>query len=86
MTLVKKETDGYRIVYFYKEHYLIGGYCKTIEEFMENFTEYNPHDENNIPKFIFIEDLLERYLRIKDIVAVALYKVDGTYFAKKTIK
>lgn len=80
----KKETDGYRIVYFYKDHYLIGGYCKTIEGFMENFAEYDPHDEDDIPEFISIDDLLERYLRVKDVVAVALYKVDGTCVEKKS--
>lgn len=79
--------DGYRIVYFYDDNnYEIGAYCKTVEGFMIGFAECDPiMDEDDIPKFISIDDLLNRYLNeIADIVAVALYKTDGTCLQKKT--
>lgn len=79
--------DGYRIVYFYDDNnYEIGAYCKTVEGFMIGFVECDPiMDEDDIPEFISIDDLLNRYLNeIADIVAVALYKTDGTCLQKKT--
>lgn len=79
--------DGYRIVYFYDDNnYEIGTYCKTVEGFMIGFAECDPiMDEDDIPEFISIDDLLNRYLNeIADIVAVALYKTDGTCLQKKT--
>lgn len=79
--------DGYRIVYFYDDNnYEIGEYCKTVEGFMIGFAECDPIiDESDIPEFISVEDLLNRYLNeIDDIVAVALYKTDGTCLQKKT--
>lgn len=78
--------DGYRIVYFYPDNtYKIGVYSSKLELFMTDFALVEPiEDESNIPKFISIDDLLNRYLNeIKDIEAVALYKVDGTLVAMK---
>lgn len=81
----KKYDNGYRIVYFYDDHYFVGEYCKTIEGFMIGFAENNPiMDESDIPKFVSIDDLLDRYLNdVKDATAVALYKIDGTLVLKK---
>lgn len=78
-------TDGYRIVYFYNDYYKIGEYCKTIEGFMIGFAECDPIiDEDDIPKFVSIDDLLGRYLSdIQDANAVAIYKTDGTCISKK---
>lgn len=79
--------DGYRIVYFYDDNnYEIGEYCKTIEGFMTGFTECDPIIcEDDIPAFISIDDLLNKYLNeITDIAAVALYKTDVTCIQKKT--
>ena len=72
---------GYRIVCYEME-----AYCKTIEGFMIGFAECDPiMDESDIPSFISIEDLLNRYLNdLPDITAVALYKTDGTCLQKKT--
>ena len=70
---------GYRIVYIYDNYYCVGEYCKTIEGFMIGFTESNPIiDDDDIPKFISIDDLLNRYLdEMCDIVGVSLYQTDG---------
>jgi hypothetical protein len=79
--------DGYRIVYFYDDdNYEIGEYCKTIEDFMSGFAEFGPIIcKDDIPIFISIDDLLNRYLNeITDITAVAIYKTDGTCLQKKT--
>lgn len=78
--------DGYRIVYFYDDdNYEIGEFCKTVEGFMMGFADCDPiMDNDDIPDFISIEDLLNRYLnRLNDIVAVAIYKTDGTCLQKK---
>ena len=59
----KKYENGYRIVYFHNDHYFIGEFCKTIEGFMIGFTKCNPIiDDSDIPPFISIDDLLNRYL------------------------
>ena len=60
----KKYGEGYRIVYFENNNkYSIGAYCKTIEGFMIGFTECDPIiDEDDIPPFISIDDILERCL------------------------
>lgn len=64
-----KYTDGYRIVYFYD------WLCR-ISPII---------DEEDIPKFISIDDLLDRYLSdIKDANKVAIYKIDGTCISKKS--
>ena len=80
--------NGYRIVYFYNDKYSIGEYCKTIEGFMIGFAECNPIiDDDDIPKFISIDDMLKRYLNdVEDAIAVAIYKTDGTCIEKKERK
>lgn len=52
---------------------------------MTGFTGCDPIIcEDDIPVFISIDDLLNRYLNeITDIAAVALYKTDGTCIQKK---
>ncbi len=79
----EKYPDGYRIVYFYHDHYLVGEYCKTIEGFMIGLSDCNPIlDETDIPNFISIEDLLVKSLiRANNAERIALYKTDGTYIA-----
>lgn len=78
--------EGYRIVYFYPDNsYSVGTFCGNIEGFMMDFVEIEPiTDDDDIPEFISVEDLLNRYLNeINDIVAVALYKTDGVCLQKK---
>ena len=84
----KKYGDGYRLVYFDNDNYFIGVYCKTIERFMIEFAECNPIiDEDDIPPFVSIEDILDRCLAsMEDILAVAIYKTDGTCVEKKDRK
>lgn len=79
-----KYKSGYRIVYFYNDKYVIGEYCKTIEGFMIGFIEYAPIiDDNDIPKFISTNDLLNRYLEeMKDITGVAIYGINGVCIDK----
>lgn len=76
---------GYRVVHFYRgNNYVVGTYSKTIEGFMVDFVEYEPYDEEDIPEFISMEDLLNRYLlQDKDAVVVALYRVNGECVLKK---
>ena len=71
--------NGYRIVYFYDNSYKVGEYCKSIEGFMIGFADCVPiMDDDDIPKFISTNDLLNRYLKeIDDIVGVAIYDVNG---------
>lgn len=81
-----KYQDGYRIVYFFPDStYKVGTFCGNIEGFMMDFVEMEPiKDENDIPKFISIDDLLDRYLN--DVFAaesVAIYKTNGILIAKK---
>ena len=80
----EKYNFGYRIVFFYNNSYSIGEYCKTIDGFMIGFVEYDPIiDENDIPQFISIDDLLNRYLiDMKDITGVAIYSIDGSLIKK----
>lgn len=70
---------GYRIVYFYNNSYDIGEYCSTIEGFMIGFAECDPiMSDEDIPKFISTEDLINRYLKeISNVSAVAIYNVNG---------
>lgn len=77
--------DGYRIVYFYEDgNYKIDEFCKTVEGFMIGFADCDPIMDDDIPDFISIDDLLNRYLnQLNDIVAVAIYKTDGTCLQKK---
>ena len=81
-----KYQEGYRMVYLYPDNeYEIGTFCGRLEDFMMDFVEIEPiEDDSDIPKFVSIEDLLERYLAdAKDAIAVAIYKTDGTMVAKK---
>lgn len=82
----KKYDDGYRIVYFENSNkYSIGAYSRTIEGFMIGFAECDPIiDEDDIPLFVSIDDILERCLNLyNDINEVAIYKTDGTCIQKK---
>ncbi len=84
-----KYQNGYRIVLFDENgNYYIDAYSGTIEGFMIGFAENDPIiDEDDIPKFISIDDLLERYLNdLPNITAVALYKTDGTCIEKRSRK
>ena len=77
---------GYRIVYFYPDNnYYIGAGAINLKDFMFDFCDSYPvWDEDDIPEFISIDDLLNRYLNdIPEISAVALYKVDGTCVQQK---
>ena len=79
-------TEGYRLVYFYPNgNYYIGTYAKKIEDFMIEFCEFYPIiDEEDIPKFESIDDILHRCLiNIKNIREVAIYDVNGNLVAKK---
>ena len=81
--------EGYRLIYFYgDEIYHVGEFCKTIEGFMIGFAECDPIiDEDDIPPFVSIEDILGRCLdSMKDISAVAIYKTDGTCVEKRDRK
>lgn len=55
---------------------------------MLDFVEIEPiEDESDIPTFISIDDLLNRYLLdVKDTITVAIYKTDGTCIQKKERK
>jgi len=78
--------EGYRIVYFYENNeYYVGEYCKTIEGFMIGFADNSPlMDDEDIPEFISVDDLLDRYLEdVNDISAVGLYKITGECIQKK---
>lgn len=79
--------EGYRIVYFYNDNYEVGTYCRKIEDFMMDFVEFDPYDEDDIPEFVSIDDLLNRYLNSLDSVhKVAIYDVDGNCVAQKERK
>ena len=77
--------EGFRIVYFYDDKYSIGEYSKTIEGFMTGFADCDPIiDEDDIPKFISIDDLLNRYLDdMKNITSVAIYNINGDCIGAK---
>lgn len=82
----KKYGKGYRIVYFENDDkYSMGAYCKTIEGFMIGLAECDPIiDEDDIPPFISIDDMLDRCLNLYDDAnGVAIYKTDGTCIQKK---
>ena len=80
----KEYAEGFRVVYFYDNYFSIGEYCKTIEGFMTGFTECDPIMDEDIPDFISVEDLLNRYLdSMKNITSVAIYDINGNCIAKK---
>lgn len=71
--------EGYRIVYFYADKYMVGEYCPTIPGFMIGLADYDPvYDVSDIPSFISTNDLLNRCLEgVKDALGVAIYEVNG---------
>ena len=78
--------DGFRIVYLYNDGtYKLGVGAKNIEDFMKEFTPYEPIDELcENPPFISVKDLLNRYLEeCQGIDGVALYNIDGTLIDQK---
>lgn len=81
----KNFDDGYRIVSFIDDNYSIGEYSKTLEGFMQGLAESYPIlDEEDIPSFKSIDDILDRYLKLApEIDGVAIYKTDGTCLAFK---
>ena len=79
-------TDGYRVIYFYSNNsYRVGPFSKTIDGFMIDFVPFEPIlDDDDIPPFVSVEDVLNRYLKLYDTISgVAIYKVDGSLIAKK---
>lgn len=79
-------SDGYRLVYFYPNgKYYVGTYAKKIEDFMIEFCDSYPiMDDDDIPKFKSVDDILHRCLiNIKNINAVAIYDVNGNLIEKK---
>ena len=78
-------SEGYRVIYFYNDNYSIGEYSKTIEGFMIGFAECDPIiDESDIPKFISIDDLLDRYLKaLPNADSIGIYTINGILVAKK---
>lgn len=79
-------TDGYRVIYFYSNNsYRVGPFSKTIDGFMIDFVPFEPIlDDDDIPPFVSVEDVLNRYLKLYDAISgVAIYKVDGSLIAKK---
>jgi len=78
--------EGYRIVYLYEnDNYKLGPIAKKIENFMLDFSDIYPiNDENDIPKFISIDNLLDCYLNdLQEISEVAIYKTDGELIETK---
>ena len=77
--------DGYRIVYFYDEdNYELGTIAKNIENFMIDFSDTYPIDNDDIPNFISIDNLLDRYLNdLQEISGVAIYKTNGELIKMK---
>ncbi len=77
--------NGYRVVYFYKDYYKVGAYASEIENFMYDFVEDSPiEDTNDVPKFISVDDILERKLNtLPDIFGVAIYNINGDLVSKK---
>lgn len=80
-----KLSKGYRIVYYYDNYYKIGAFAKNIRDFMVEFVEVCPiEDDSDIPSFISNDDLLERYLKdLPKIEGVAIYHTDGTLILRK---
>lgn len=75
---------GFRIVYYYENHHevLKGIWANEIIDFMKEFKE-----NNKIPKFKSLEDILNKFLeRNKDALAVAIYKVSGELVIRKEKK
>lgn len=85
----KQYDEGYRTVYFEKDdRYSLGAYCKTIEGFMLGFADCDPIiDEDDIPPFISVDDILNRSLNLyDDVIRVSIYKTDGMLVVTKERK
>lgn len=85
----KQYDERYRIVYFEKDdRYSLDAYCKTIEGFMIGFADCDPIiDEDDIPSFISVDDILNRSLNLyDDVIRASIYKTDGTLIATKERK
>lgn len=85
----KKYDEGYRIVYFEKDdRYLLGAYCKAIEGFMLGFADCDPIiDEDDIPSFTSVDDILNRSLNLyDDVIRVSIYKTGGRLVVTKERK
>ena len=81
-----EQDETYRIVKFYKDHYEIGASANEIENFMYMFCDNPIMVYDDIPEFISNDDILSRILKESpSIVAVAIYKTDGTCIEKKEI-
>lgn len=52
---------------------------------MIDFVPFEPIlDDDDIPPFVSVEDVLNRYLKLYDAISgVAIYKIDGSLIAKK---
>ena len=74
-----EKDETYRIVRFYKDHYIIGESANDFENFMYMFCDNPIIDYDDIPEFISKDDILSRILKESpDVVAAAIYKTDGT--------
>lgn len=85
----KEYDEGYRIVYFEKDNkYSLGTCWKTIEGFMIDFADCDPIiDEDDIPSFTSVDDILNRSLNLyDDVIWVSIYKTDGMLVATKERK
>lgn len=83
---ISEHGEGYRIIYIYENsNYYVGAYCKIIEGFMIDFCNSYPiYDDDEIPEFISIDDLLNRYLNsVKNAKSVAIYTTNGEFVALK---
>lgn len=71
--------DGYRLVYFYDDTYRVGCWVSDIKNFMYEFVEVAPiESDDDIPKFISIDDILNRCIRRDEkLIKVAIYTVSG---------
>lgn len=80
-----KYDTGYRVVYFYEEKYQIGSWVSDIKNFMYDFVEVEPiEDDEDIPKFISIDDILDRWIkRDEKLIKVAIYSVEGKLIQEK---
>ncbi len=76
---------GFRILYYYDDNYSIGEYSKNIEGFMTGFADCDSIiDDNDIPEFISVDDLLNRYLDdMKNITGVAIYNINCDCIGEK---
>lgn len=76
---------GYRVVFFYEDKYQVGSWVSDIENFMYDFVEVSPiENDEDIPKFIAIDDILDRWIkRDEKLIKVAIYSIDGKLIKEK---